>query len=299
MVFDIFSKREKRAAGGINDVYQYNRIPEEVRIQIVHLWKRAIGDGIGEYSTSKRTYLEICGILREEYGVFHLYPKKSYLSGLDELTIFFIGEPRVSRCLDVIELTMRAVTAGLRDRNSLDAAHVVDVLNTRLREASVGYQFENDNIIRVDNQFIHSEVVKPALVFLSDQAFRGANDEFLAAHKDYRSGDYKGCLVECLKSFESTMKIICGLRGWQVEGDTASKLISTLFSQQILPLYLQTQFNSLKSVLESGVPTVRNKKAGHGQGDQMHEVPEYLASYVLHQTASAIVFLVKAHQAMK
>ncbi len=41
--FDLFSKRRKRAAGEMPDVYTYEIIPEELRVQIVHIWGDAIG----------------------------------------------------------------------------------------------------------------------------------------------------------------------------------------------------------------------------------------------------------------
>lgn len=59
----------------------------------------------------------------------------------------------------------------------------------------------------------------------------------------------------------------------------------------------QSEFSGLRCVLESGVPTARNKLGGHGQGAQIVTVPGYLAAFVIHQTAAAIVFLVEAHKA--
>lgn len=56
--------------------------------------------------------------------------------------------------------------------------------------------------------------------------------------------------------------------------------------------------SGLRSLLESGVPTVRNRLSGHGQGEKPTEVPNYVAAYVLHMTASAIVFLGKAEEGM-
>ena len=41
---------------------------------------------------------------------------------------------------------------------------------------------------------------------------------------------------------------------------------------------------------------IRNRKASHGQGAKIVDVPGYLASYVLHMTASNTVFLVEAHR---
>jgi hypothetical protein len=51
-------------------------------------------------------------------------------------------------------------------------------------------------------------------------------------------------------------------------------------------------------MLESSVPTARNKTSGHGQGAAIQIVPDHLAAYVLHMTASTIVFLVKADEAL-
>jgi hypothetical protein len=215
MAFDIFSKRDTRR-GQPDDVYQYEEIPSPAKVQIVHLWKRAIGDG-SEYNRSKEVYCEICNTLREEYGVFHLCGERNkHISGFNELVAFFLQEKDIKRCLDAIELTMRASQRGWRDEGTLRPVKAQHTLNIRLREAAVGYQFDGGEIIRVDSQLIHAEVVKPAIRYLSDPVFRGANDEFMEAHKNYRSGDYKACLVEALKSFESTMKVICQARGWAI-----------------------------------------------------------------------------------
>ena len=63
-----------------------------------------------------------------------------------------------------------------------------------------------------------------------------------------------------------------------------------------IPAYLQSQITALKSVLESGIPTVRNKLGRHGQGAQQTTVPDYMASYTLHLTATTILLLVEAEK---
>ncbi|MCX7255751.1 MAG: hypothetical protein NTZ64_03215 [Polaromonas sp.] len=96
------------------------------------------------------------------------------------------------------------------------------------------------------------------------------------------------------------MKTICKLRDWTTKpGDPAKALISVCLSNGLLPPYFETQFASIRSLLESGVPTVRNKNGGHGQGSDVVVVPEYLARYGLNLTASSILFLVDAHTATK
>ena len=80
--------------------------------------------------------------------------------------------------------------------------------------------------------------------------------------------------------------------------DTAKALIDVCLQNGLIPSYWQSHFTSLRSMLESSVPTARNKTSGHGQGVAVQTVPTYLASYVLHMTASTIVFLVNAEKTL-
>ncbi len=57
---------------------------------------------------------------------------------------------------------------------------------------------------------------------------------------------------------------------------------------------MQDQLNTLQKLLMSGVPTVRNKNAAHGDGETITPMPEYFASYALHLTATTLKFLMEA-----
>ena len=222
---------------------------------------------------------------------------------------FFLQEESIERALDVVELAFKLINTFIRDNSSyqyytdrkLDPDAAVEELNERFKEHGVGYQFESNELIRVDSEFLHSEAVKPALTVLRGSAFKGANEEFLIAHEHYRHGRYKECLVDALKTFESTMKAICKLRGWATQpGDTAKALISILslktgYSRHTL-IRSSPLFDRCSS---SGIPTVRNKNGGHGQGTDPFVVPEYLARYALNLTATTILFLVEANSAKK
>lgn len=302
MVFDIFSKRAWRQAGARNDVYQYEEIPDHVRRQLVLLFEQEIGRHTrDEDDDASQFYGVVCVILRNEYGAFHLLDlvgisegRRSHSRpGFYELSNFLLREKDIHRCIDVIELC-----AGyLLNRRKEKAC---ETLNTRLREGGIGFQIENGVATRVDNLFVHAEVIKPALRFLGANGFEGANHEFLQAHKKYREGDYTGSLIESAKAFESVLKIVLRKYGQDdTAKDTASALLNKFFALNLLPSYLQKQFNDLKSLLQGGAPNVRNKEAAHGQGEEIREVPEYLAAYGLHQTASAILLIVKAHEAAR
>ena len=94
------------------------------------------------------------------------------------------------------------------------------------------------------------------------------------------------------------MKTICKRKAWAVADNvTASKLVGVLFEKELVPAAMANHFNALRVTLEAGVPTLRNKMGGHGQGEEPIDVPGYLAAYALHLTAANIVMLVEAFKA--
>ena len=96
------------------------------------------------------------------------------------------------------------------------------------------------------------------------------------------------------------MKTICARRKWPYkQTDTASALIEICLKNGLLPTFMQSHLGTIKSALESAIPTVRNKLSGHGQGEQPKSVPKFYAEYLLHETAATIVFLVDAYKALK
>ena len=301
-VFDLFSKRQRRARGELPDIYVYNKLAHELRVQIVHIVQDAFGEDNYGARSAADAYEFIKQTLCREYGRFELVERPK--SDQQSVFNFFLQEDSVERALDVVELCFKMIENVIAQNRTykyntvckIEPAAAIAELNERLKEHGVGFQFESNELIRIDSEFIHAEAVKPTLTVLRGSGFKGANEEFLLAHEHYRHGRHKECLVDCLKAFESTMKAICKLRGWPTQpSDTAKSLIATCFTNGLLPAYLESQFASLRSLLESGVPTVRNKNGGHGQGAEPIAVPAYMARYSLNMTATSILFLVEAH----
>ena len=311
MKYELFSKRQKRLRGEIPDVYQYETIPHELRVQIVHIWQTVLTNR--HYDIAQQAYEFFHDTLSYEYGKFTLDQSDDFGShrGRDSFYYavvieFFLHISDLERAIDVIELSFRFIDQDVRHnrqgyfRPNVSPDDAINELNYRFREHGVGYQYESGLIIKVDSQFIHSEVVKPALIMLSDPMYKGANEEFLKAHEHYRKGNYKDCVNNCLKAFESCFKVICSKRGWKYgEKDGAQRLIKIVFDNGLIPPLMQSHFSALRSTLESGVPTVRNNQTGHGQGPDEVIVPEYIAGYILHLTASNILLLAKADEDKK
>lgn len=305
-VFDLFSKRQKRARGEVPEVFTYDEIPEQFRVQIIHIIQDAIGkDYRYERYYAKNAYKLINDILCREYGLFEL---SKYSNSVQESIFnFFLACEENDQVLDVIELSFKIINTYVNDSGyqydtdtKIKPEEALEELNQRFKEHGIGYQFESNELIRTDSKYLHSEVVKPVLLVLQGKIYKGANEEFLKAHEHYRHGRNKECLNDCLKAFESTMKAICDKHKWKYNNnDTAKKLLDICFKNNLIPSYMQTQFSSLRALLESGTPTVRNKLGGHGQGSSKTKVDNYVASYALHLTASNLLFLTECEKKIK
>jgi hypothetical protein len=288
-IIDLFSKRQKVLRKEVPDVYVYAHIPLALRVQIAHILRDLFGNPT-DYDTNGclAFFGSIEEALSREYGRFNLARTPIALDATpDERVIeFLINNPDHEQVLDVVELSFRFLSNVLGSdyvwqsrisRTQFDNA--IRELNIRFREHGIGYQFESGEIIRVDSQLIHAEVVKPALALLTAKEYAGANAEFLKAFEHYRKGDTKECLNECLKAFESTMKAICTKRKWAFNSkDTAKELIDVCLKNDLIPPLIQSHIGGVRAALESGIPTIRNRLSGHGQGAQVVTVPEHYAS---------------------
>ena len=296
-IYDIFSKRKQRAEQTEPDVYQYDDITETLRIQLWRIFKNSIGDKNGPWDYARETIAQELG--RETLTDFD-NAQKDCLS-------FLRSEKNVDHWLDLVEILAwiidsiyRKFSVHQREDGGItqEPDDAIKELNFRFREAKLGYQYENGQIIRIDNLLIHSEVTKPALQLLSDPRFKGAEEEFLDAHGHYRVGEYEDCITNALKAFESTLKAICDLKSWEYSlGPRASDLLKVIRREKLLPDYLDNSFDQLIATLKSGLPEVRNEAGGHGQGATPRQTPDYIAAYALHLAASKIVLLLRAFQA--
>lgn len=303
MIFDLFSKRNKP---NIYEIYTFDELPEKFRIQVLHIWRSALGD-ISKYNNdiTRVVFKQIKNIMCKEHGLLELYDDGRDLPAYDQCINFLLKEEDVLKVLDLIELSLRFTEVLREDTASYrleeagitqEPSEVVKDINYRFKENGIGYEYHNSRILRKDSEIIYQEATKPAITLLNEANFKGAEDEFINAHSLYKEGKNKEAISEALKSFESTMKTICHRNNWQVEGKgTAVPLINTIFKNNLVPSHFQTQINSLKTTLE-GLATVRNKHSGHGQGENSISVPDYLASYALNLCATNIVFLINAYK---
>lgn len=295
-VTDLFSKRQKRLRGGGPDVYVYDKLPMPLRIQMLYMLNELIGDEhefYKSFSTCNQIVHYVVKTLRLEYGKHHIATDPEN-DDYHELLLFLRKEEDIERVMDAIELIINQA----REYPGYDeqCRDFINDLNIRFREHGVGFEIINGEVIRIDSRFHHAVVVKPAIQFLNQPGFEGAQQEFILAYEHYRHGRHKEALNEALKSVESTMRAICSARDWTYKSsDNAKRLIVILQNKKLFPAYYQSHLTALASLME-GIISLRNNESAHGQGPEVREVRDDVVAYALHMTASAVVMLAGLHK---
>ena len=281
-------------------------MPQKLRVRMAKIVQLLVKDIVVESfpyvprpfeSPENDFYQRLHDVLTYEFGEFNL--GGSLKSKKEDILIFLRKTEDSEKLLKAIEYLFRFAYEGIRDAPSylrtelLESFHeIVAELNRNFDENNIGYQYEAGRMIRIDSHFTHQEIIKPVLTILANSMYKGANEEFLSAYDHYQAGRYKESMNECLKAFESCMKSICQKRKWSYnQTATAKKLIDTLFNEGLFPKYMLSQFNGVRSILQDGIPTMRNKQSGHGQGPKVIPVPKHMARYALNLTASNIILL--------
>lgn len=200
------------------------------------------------------------------------------------------------KIFDFIELCLNTIFASGEHRH---ANEVAQRLNKWFKLSGYGYEIMELKFERVDSEYLKEEAIKPALRLLQKMEFGGALREFEGAIEAQRNEKWEDVIKKANDSFESVMKEILGKRNVSFDSDdTASDLIQKLKDDDILDPPLLSFADSLRSTLESGLPTLRNviPGAGHGRGKYVEEVKQSYCNFALHLAGSLIVFLIERYE---
>ena len=256
-VYRTFAKRKDEAAkAGIPVVYRYDQLPEALRVQFVHILQRAVFP-FEQHPDYLDWWRWVHDTLANEIGVLDLvevpyYPRDRQRA--EQCIQFLLESENVDQVLSLIELCFVLIDGYIREvanRGSIrlqqriqTADEAIDELNRRFQEHAIGYQYQAGQIIEVSSQYLHTEAVEPAIALIHTAGFEGASEEFMTAHKHFREGNGKEAIAQALNAFESTMKIICEHFGWSYsQSDTASKLVTVLFDNGLVPSQMLSHFN--------------------------------------------------------
>lgn len=308
-MFNLLSERIKNASGE-PEVYIYDNFPKEFRNQVYYIMKdvikpycsygcsdlwNAMHDAFAREKGLKKLGSYEC-TWNTSYGEYNIEEYLDCSSNTDVLDfIDFI----FSIFNKVLRETKPDRQYDYDSKKKVDDA--IEELNFRFKQHKLGYEFVNGEIIRIDTTLIHNNIIKPALKLIYDEDFSGAEEEMRRAFECRRKADNKNAILEAGKAFESTMKVICDKKGYTYDKDkdTAQKLIETLEINGFYPAYMKAHLTSIRTTLKTGVPVVRNKNSGHGQGSTVIDVPDEFAEYAINLAAANIVLLVGIYHSTK
>lgn len=300
--FNTYSKRNAESS----DVFTYDNISDKLKTQIFHIWNNYFNQFHADNDLLKKIRKLINETICEEEGLKNLDIELYTIRNLSVQVENYFEKLKVTeKILDVIEITFYYI--GVMEKILIERHNyhniyytktkAIEDLNTRFKENGVGYEYTNDQIIRVDNKLLHKEIIQNTLNFIGNPDYINVNEEFLKAHEHFRFNKYHECLNECLKAFESTMKIVISKNCWELnETATAKNLINILIVNEFFKISEQSYLSAIKNLLEGHIPTIRNKNSGHGQGTIKIEVPSSLASYMLYITGATINYIIDLQQ---
>lgn len=297
--FKTYSQENKESP----KVFIYDKLDLKLKNQINYIWKDFFYHPKFPKEISSLTINQIFKTACREFGVEELYKHPLHL--FDEkiqIEKFIIENSDIEKLLDLIHIIfskIELVDEWLKNSYFIElyfnANEAINDLNTRFRENGVGYIFENSKIIRLDNELLHKNIVTKGLNLTNNKIYQNANEEYLKANEHFKQKRNIECLNECLKSFETIMKIVCNRNSWNYnkDKDSASQLIDILIKNNFFKGYHKSYLNSFKQLLSSNVPTIRNRNSGHGQGVEKVIVPDSLARYMLYSTGAVINLIIE------
>lgn len=313
-MYKLFSERIENKDGE-PEVYVYDEFPETFRNQVFYIMTDILDelehcccewDNLHDEFCREKG-LKLLGAWNVNHGGYGKHNCEQFISEtsnsnvLDFIDFAFYVFNKEGRNVDVPQYSYNIFQGAVENDNSSIISKVnigidkaIEELNYRFKQHNLGYEFVNGEVIRIDNKVLHQEAVKPALRLLYEEGFDGAEEEYRKAFEYRRKGDNKNAILEAEKSFESTMKTICDKKGYIYDKakDTAAKLINILESNNFYPSYMSSHLTNLRTTLETGLPVVRNKNAGHGQGSTVVPISDEFAEYALNLAATNIVLLV-------
>jgi hypothetical protein len=297
-IFETYASRVAAAARtGAPEIYTYDDLPPLLRRQITKIVIECIGPGSPKWD-------EIASVMDREVSSYAADPG---LCAYENCLRYLTCSENVEGVLSLVEFCGQTIAASIMNENAWQGHESATVrpseglveLNERFLGAGVGYQFENGRIIRIDSQYTHAEIVKEVLRLLCEPGFEETNAEFMTAHRHLREGKLRDCNTAALRAMEAALKVICDARGWTYQkSDTVERLLAVAQREGLFPEYLGGYFNNLIGAMKAGIPKIRDQQGGHGAAPCDGPVPDHIAAFALHLTASNIVMLVKAHRSL-
>jgi len=329
MNFKTFSQREREKRGIVAHP-ETTKFSPHLRQQIILILKETFGCyydnenvGIGNdlVETTKlwKDYERL--IQREVPSYSPSFGNKRYLRDARSRICEYINVGMDAAVIDVLDIGVTLLhrdvrawqaqdhSTALQDHDSyleyckvsMSVDEALYELDLRLRQAGTIYRVDDGIIIKSTDDYSHTEMILPALRALGGNGFENALQEFHDALVFSRNGVYSDAMHKANLAFESTMKVISGAMEWPYEKAASAKaMLKVMRENKLFPAMLESSANALITLMESTLPTLRNKtpSVGHGAGEQSPVIDEAIATFAINSAASYIRMLVELYWKM-
>ena len=298
------SREAIRTHLAIKDMLAEPQIPNELRVKILKLMGYAFK---GIYDRQ----LNYTGFFRNPLNAIvnrFEYQTGQTLRGIDSQTKIgqLVNDAGIKDLVKIVSVFLEEILRYPHLGDAILGCDFVAEINRHFREYHVMYEFAADGSgkIRATNirsMYLHKETIAKPISLLTEIGFRGPLEEFEDAKEALDKQDTDKAVTEALKAFESTMKSILQELGHQYNPKWAAKdLIKASIEADVIPTNLESFSAGIRTVLESGLPPIRNMPGpAHGTGRDPKDVERSYAQFALNLCGSYIVFLIERYKEKK
>jgi hypothetical protein len=298
------SKDDHPAHLAIKDMLAEPQIPNKLRVKIIKMMGyvlKRLNDNSLRYGALFRNPLNAIVNLFE-------YQTGQTLRGVDSPTKIeqLVYNAGIKELVTIASLFLEEMLRYPHFSDTILQCDLIAEMNRLFREHKVKYEFAVNgsgkiHATSVRSKYLHGETVAKPITLLADVNFRGPLEEFEDAIEALDRQGTDKAINEALKAFESTMKGILQELGRQYSPKWGAKdLIQACIDADIIPTNLESFSAGLRTVSESGLPTIRNMPGpAHGTGRDPKDIERSYAQFALNLCGSYIVFLIERYKEKK
>lgn len=293
----------------INPLFKTDIFPDNTREQCWQTWINSFPDQRQAHDgrdTEEYWAKNIVKCLRQEIGVALLIETEIKINGPSsfgpwtdtdykaELFEFFKkglkGEDtskNVNRAFLVLELLANSYYSHSHH------TRLVNNFNFYLRQADIGYQIIDKELIPYMDQNLLESAVYPTISLLNQEIFKEAREYYSQVFDLYKQNNFEGALDAMSKAYEAVIKIILRQRNIELpQKPTLCTLINKIKEHNIIPGIDKNIHNSVIKLLETSA-LIRNQSAGHAhvEGEERVKADSKISLLMIHHTSSNILYL--------
>lgn len=171
-------------------------------------------------------------------------------------------------------------------------------INQTMRDGEVPWILCDGQMIKVDSKQFEFDMREKALREMgqlkdSDSKFQPAFQELTKAFSFFERGEYKEAILNAEKSYESVLKVICGL-----SHGSADRLTTEYVEKALNNLPNSMDKSGFREKIMMTLPYIRNHTdSGHGAGENDEEISKPLTKLALNLSAALNTFLIEIYSA--